>query len=115
MSKTRDQIAQQNITPAALEKIVSFNRPVVEEVKQALATHEWVVIGMSGNPYVKRARKLLTEKGIAFHYIEKGSYLTGWKVRLAIKLYTGWPTFPQVFHKGILVGGFDDLKKHLNA
>jgi monothiol glutaredoxin len=30
--------------------------------------------------------------------------------RNALKLWTGWPTFPMVFVKGVLVGGFDDLK-----
>ena len=30
--------------------------------------------------------------------------------RTALKLWTGWPTFPMVFVKGALVGGFDDLK-----
>jgi glutaredoxin-related protein len=25
-------------------------------------------------------------------------------------MWTGWPTFPMVFVKGVLVGGADDLK-----
>lgn len=115
MSKTRDQLEQEKIGPKALEKIVSFHSGTVQEVKEAIAQHEWVVLGMAGNPFVIRTRKLLNNKGKKFHYIEKGSYLSGWKVRLAIKLYTGWPTFPQVFHKGVLVGGFSDLQKYLGA
>ncbi|MDB4971522.1 MAG: hypothetical protein JWN44_7211, partial [Myxococcales bacterium] len=29
------------------------------------------------------------------------------KRRLAIKLWSGWPTFPQVFVRGTLLGGED--------
>jgi glutaredoxin-related protein len=25
-------------------------------------------------------------------------------------MWSGWPTFPQVFVKGALIGGFNDLK-----
>jgi len=31
--------------------------------------------------------------------------------RLALKMWTGWPTFPMVFVKGMLIGGADDLAK----
>ena len=31
--------------------------------------------------------------------------------RLAIKMWSGWPTYPQIFIKGTLVGGASDLKK----
>jgi monothiol glutaredoxin len=57
---------------------------------------------------------LLTQKNFKFEYIEHGGYLSKWKERLAIKLWSGWPTFPQVFHKGHLVGGFKDLEKYLS-
>ena len=33
-----------------------------------------------------------------------------WKKRLAIKLWSGWPTFPQVFVRGTLIGG-EELTK----
>jgi len=37
----------------------------------------------------------------------------GWRERNALKLWTGWPTFPMVFVKGVLVGGAQDLDKLL--
>ena len=37
-----------------------------------------------------------------------------WRERLAIKLWSGWPTFPQVFVKGALIGGFQELKGKLD-
>ncbi len=50
-------------------------------------------------------RKALAAAGIDFKYLEYGSYFSSWKPRLAIKLWSGWPTFPQVFVKGELLGG----------
>ena len=43
-------------------------------------------------------------------YLEYGSYFSQWRRRLAIKMWTGWPTYPQVFVKGVLVGGFTELQ-----
>lgn len=31
-------------------------------------------------------------------------------VRQALKTYSNWPTYPQLYHKGELVGGLDILK-----
>lgn len=107
------KLTEQQIDPAALKAMSQFHPQVVDQVKQAIVTHSWVIIGMGMNPVVKSAKKYLDLKGIQYHFISHGSYLSGWKVRLAIKLWSGWPTFPQVFHNGILVGGYQDLKKYL--
>ncbi len=97
----------------AKKAVTGFHADVVNEVEQAIAKNEWVVVGMTQNPVVKTARRLLDAAAIKFHYIEHGSYFSDWKKRLAIKLWSGWPTFPQVFHNGVLIGGADDLKKYL--
>jgi len=52
-------------------------------------------------------RKALDEAGIRYEYLELGNYLGRWRERLAVKLWTGWPTFPQVFVHGTFVGGND--------
>ena len=67
---------------------------------------------MAQNPFVGKARKLLASKQIKFKYIEHGSYFSQWKTRLAIKMWSTWPTFPQIFHKGMLIGGYQDLVKY---
>ena len=77
----------------------------VREVEAAIAANAVVVVGMAQNPYVKKVRRALTEAGISFEYLEYGSYLSEWRRRLAIKLWSGWPTFPQVYVRGILIGG----------
>jgi monothiol glutaredoxin len=55
-------------------------------------------------------RKALADAGVEATYLEYGSYFSKWRERLAIKLWSGWPTFPQVFVKGVLIGG-EDLTK----
>ena len=94
-------------------KIAAYHADFVDEVRRAIAEHAVVVVGMAQNPHVRRARQALDEAGIAYHYIGHGSYLSGWHRRLAIKLWTGWPTFPMVFVRGTLIGGASDLKAAL--
>ena len=107
MRKTLDT---SKVNSEALKAIQSFHPTMVSEVEKAIKENEWVVVGMRQNPVVSAARKYLSEMQIQFHYIEHGSYFSKWKERLAIKLWSGWPTFPQIFHKGVLIGGFADLK-----
>lgn len=45
--------------------------------------------------------------------MEYGSYFKLWRQRNALKMWTGWPTFPMVFVNGTLIGGADDLKRLL--
>ena len=101
------------IAPAALATIQAFQESTVREVATAVARDAVVVVGMAVNPFVKRARKALTDAGIAFTYLEYGGYLTEWKPRLALKMWSGWPTFPMVFVRGKLIGGYDETSKQL--
>ena len=57
------------------------------------------------NPHVWYVKRALQKEGIDFTYVEYGGYFSQWKKRLAIKMWSGWPTFPQVFVKGTLMGG----------
>jgi monothiol glutaredoxin len=93
--------------PAASRFIADFHADVVRDVSAAVAREPVVVVGMAQNPHVKKTRQALDKAGVAFTYLEYGSYFSEWKQRLAIKLWSGWPTFPQVFVKGTLIGGED--------
>ena len=104
---TRPQLDASRVAPAASARLASFHPDVVAAVERAVKASPVVVVGMGGNPHVKRARQMLTEAGIQFQYLEYGSYASKWKERLAIKLWSGWPTFPQVFVRGVLIGGKD--------
>lgn len=107
---SRHILEESRIHPAVRKKISNNHREIVEEVQAAIAAHDIVVVGMKQNPNPRRARRLLKEKNLAFHYLEYGSYLNTWRRRNALKMWTGWPTFPMVFIKGMLIGGADDLQ-----
>ncbi len=101
------------VRPAALEKINTFHVDTIREVERAIESHPIVVVGMAQNPFVKRARNALQRSNQPCEYLEYGSYFAGWKSRLAIKLWSGWPTFPQVFVRGELLGGAKELEAAL--
>jgi monothiol glutaredoxin len=101
----RRALPSNRIAPEAVEKENAFHRAIVDEVDRAIGDNPILVIGMAQNPHCKEIRKSLTAAGFEFKYLEYGSYFSRWKERLAIKLWSGWPTFPQVFVKGVLLGG----------
>jgi glutaredoxin-related protein len=111
----RQILSSEQVNSRALKTISSFHSQVVDEVKAAVAANKIVVVGMAGNVFVGKARKLLAAKGLEFKYIEYGSYFSMWKPRLAIKIWSGWPTFPQVFVEGRLIGGYKDLVEYLKT
>ena len=104
-------LPEAQIHPAVREKIASYRTDVLKEVQAAVAANDIVVVGMRMNPFPKKARKLLDAAGKPYKYLEYGSYLGDWHRRLALKLWTGWPTYPMVFVKGVLVGGAEDLAR----
>lgn len=112
---TRAILTEDRIDPAIRDKIATNHRDIVDEVEAAVAAHDVVVVGMKQNPFPRRARKALRAAGVPFHYLEYGSYLNTWRRRNALKMWTGWPTFPMVFVKGVLVGGFDDVSKLIES
>jgi len=107
----RPVLALANIHPA-IQKFVATNRQrLVQEVQAAITAHPVVVVGMGQNPMPKKARKLLDAAGVAHHDMDYGNYLSMWRERNALKMWTGWPTFPMVFVRGTLVGGASDVEK----
>ncbi len=102
---------ESRLHPAIRDRVARLNHDLVDEVQAAVAAHPLVVVGMAMNPFPRKARRLLARAGLPCHYLEYGSYLGGWRGRNALKMWTGWPTFPMVFVKGTLVGGADDLAR----
>ena len=108
-------LEEDHIHPAIRDKVANLHVDVVRTVLSAAASNAVLVVGMAGNPHCRRARKLLDAAGVAHHYLEYGSYLNQWRLRNALKMWTGWPTFPMVFVKGVLVGGASDLEKLISS
>ncbi len=107
----RPILDEARIHPAIRDRIATDRIDIVREVEAAIAAHPIVVVGMRQNPFPKKARRALDAAGLAYRYLEYGSYLSGWRRRTPLKMWTGWPTFPMVFVKGVLVGGAQDLEK----
>ena len=111
----RKILEEARIHPAIREVISTHQIGIVREVETALSAHKVVVVGMAQNPMPKRARKALDAAGVTYHYLEYGSYFNQWRRRNALKMWSGWPTFPMVFVGGILVGGADDLDRLIDS
>ena len=88
---------------------------VNERIKAVLADHPMVLF-MKGTPqfpmcgFSARAAQALKDAGAAFHAV---NVLADPEVRAALPHFANWPTFPQFFIQGELIGGCDiveDLK-----
>lgn len=106
----RPILDEAHIHPAIRGKIAEHEQAIVREVIQAIRDNDIVVVGMGMNPFPKKARKALDNAGQTYRYLEYGNYLNTWRKRNALKIWSGWPTFPMVFVKGILIGGASNLK-----
>jgi monothiol glutaredoxin len=82
---------------------------VVEAIDEEIDQHD-VVLYMKGSPadpmcgFSARAANILQAYGVDFHHVD---VLTETGKREAIKEYGDWPTIPQLYVGGELVGGSD--------
>ena len=111
----RPVLPETAIHPAIRDKVASHQADILREVQAAVARNAVVVVGMAQNPWPRKARRALDAAGVAHTYLEYGSYLSDWRRRNALKMWTGWPTLPMVFVKGQLVGGASDLVKLIDS
>jgi monothiol glutaredoxin len=110
LAVSRAILPEDKLHPAIRETVANHHRDLVEEVERAVAANRVVVVGMKQNPFPRRARKALDAAKIPYAYLEYGSYLSDWRRRNALKMWTGWPTFPMVFVDGVLVGGTTEVE-----
>jgi monothiol glutaredoxin len=81
----------------------------IERIKQQLAANP-VLLYMKGTPdfpqcgFSGRAVQILQQCGAEFGYV---NVFEDPEIRENLKFYSQWPTFPQLFVKGELVGGSD--------
>lgn len=84
---------------------------VKERIEQELATHQ-VLLFMKGSPdfpqcgFSAQAVAVLRACGTSF---DSFNILEDPELREALKAYSNWPTFPQLYVKGELIGGSDIL------
>ena len=108
----RTVLEEARLHPAIRETVANLNADIVHNVarrrrrRTRCSSSAWPATRTCAG----RAR-LLDAAGIAHHYLEFGSYFSEWRRRNALKMWTGWPTFPMVFVKGTLVGGASELER----
>ncbi|HJV88032.1 MAG TPA: glutaredoxin domain-containing protein [Noviherbaspirillum sp.] len=112
---SRNVLDEARIHPAIREKIANHHADIVREVQAALEANAVVVVGMAQNPFPKKARKALDAVGVPYRYLEYGGYLSNWRRRNALKMWTGWPTFPMIFVHGVLLGGASELQRLIDC
>lgn len=82
---------------------------VTERIKQQIAGQP-VVLFMKGTPdfpqcgFSARTSQVLKSLGVEFGHV---NVLADPEIRVSLPKYSNWPTFPQLFVKGELVGGCD--------
>ena len=111
----RSTLEEARLHPAIRDTVANLHADIVHNVQAAAASNPVLVVGMAGNPFCRRARKALDAAGIAHQYLEYGSYLSQWRQRNALKMWSGWPTLPMVFVRGALVGGAQDLVRLIDS
>jgi len=83
-----------------------------EQIKAMLAAHP-IVLFMKGTPefpmcgFSSRAAKALADAGAVFHAV---NVLADPQIRAALPHFSNWPTFPQLFIQGELIGGCDIIE-----
>lgn len=111
----RPILEEARIHPAVRDAIARHQRDIVDEVWNAALKHPVVVVGMAGNPFPAKARRALDAIGVPHHDLNYGSYLSQWRRRNALKMWTGWPTFPMVFVRCQFIGGAQDLQRLIDS
>ncbi|MDW8479308.1 MAG: Grx4 family monothiol glutaredoxin [Xanthomonadales bacterium] len=81
----------------------------LERIRQIVSSHP-VVLFMKGTPefpmcgFSARAAAVLERLGARFHAV---NVLEDPEIRANLPRFSSWPTFPQLFIKGELIGGCD--------
>ena len=112
---SRSILDETHIHPAIRQTLTDQHADIVREVQAAVAGNKVVVVGMAQNPFPRQACKALDALGTPYQYLQYGSYLGQWRRRNALKMWTGWPTFPMVFVQGVLVGGASELRQLIKS
>ena len=87
--------------------------PIIERIKQDVSDND-VVLFMKGTPVFPQCGfsaavvQVLTHLGVPFKGID---VLADPELREGIKVYSSWPTIPQLYVKGEFVGGCDIVRE----
>lgn len=100
--------------PALSKKIEENIKEPIEDRLSKLVNKAPVMLFMKGSPstprcgFSKQVIELLNSYNAKY---ETFDILEDYEVREALKKYSNWPTYPQLYVKGELIGGLDILKQ----
>lgn len=86
-----------------------MTQEVMEAIKEQIA-HNRIILYMKGSPeqpqcgFSQRASQAIMACGERFAYVD---VLSNPEIRVNLPVYANWPTFPQLWVNGELVGGCD--------
>ena len=86
-----------------------MSNPVIDTIEKEIKSHK-VVLFVKGTPQAPQCgfsaatMELFKKMNVPFHSVD---ILAKPEIRLTLPEYSKWPTFPQVFINGQLVGGCD--------
>ncbi|XP_065878214.1 monothiol glutaredoxin-S17 [Euphorbia lathyris] len=87
-----------------------IEKETLEDRLKTLVASSPVMLFMKGSPdapkcgFSSKVVNALREEGVNFGHFD---ILSDEEVRQGLKAYSNWPTFPQLYHKGELIGGCD--------
>ncbi len=84
---------------------------IIETIENQIKNNTTIIYikGTPNNPmcgFSAQAIHILNELKINYAYVD---VLANPEIRQNLPQYSNWPTFPQLFHKGKLIGGADIL------
>ena len=86
-----------------------MSNPVIEKIEKEIKTHK-VVLFVKGTPEAPQCGfsaatiELFTKMNVPFHTVD---VISNPELRRSLPEYSKWPTFPQIFIDGNLIGGSD--------
>ena len=90
-----------------------MNDPILQEIDAAVKEHP-VLLFMKGSPdfpqcgFSATVAHILNEVGVPFSAV---NVLADGRIREGIKVYSDWPTIPQLYIGGEFIGGCDIVKE----
>ena len=88
------------------------DNPVFERIQDEVDSSD-VVLFMKGSPdaprcgFSRQIVEILQAEKVAFGHFD---ILTDEEVRQGLKTFSNWPTYPQLYAEGSLIGGLDIVK-----
>jgi len=103
-------------TPGSVEEVPAQADPTLplEDRLRALVKRDPVLLFMKGSPneprcgFSKQVIKILDDQNVIFGHFD---ILKDDEVRQGLKTFSNWPTYPQLYVNGSLLGGLDVIKE----